>query len=378
MDRFPAELVIHILQLAAPPEFHPRLYRSRQRTLRSLCLVSKRLRDLAQPMLAQVVHVKCSETSRSLGVVENGETRASRVIVLVVERYELTVSFVTHAQAMLTSIAAALGVGGLLRGPVELPQLLMFCSNLVELSIVDVSLFDFAWLRPLSHLRRLQVVKHPTNTLASPPVDLVLPSLVELSVRGAQPILDAAFFATVVSTTALPSLRALGLSDFEPMPASFARRQFQSCTLVVQLFPDHFDYDQQFKKLLELKRLRFDVRFRLGQPSNGWEIRTELYTAPDWNTFVAQPLAVFIETLTSLDINLVLPRSLILPSPLLSGWPKPTFVSEVVDALLETCEELGIEVFWEEFKGTYELEVPSCWEALSRARKERVRAVEGR
>ncbi|GAA5878439.1 hypothetical protein JCM8547_006581 [Rhodosporidiobolus lusitaniae] len=343
MDRLPAELVIHILQPAAPPEFHPRLYRSRRRTLRTVCLVCKRLRNIAQPMLAQVVHAEHPDIGKSLGVVENGETSACRVLVLVVERYEATVSSATHTRAVLTSIAAALGVGGLLRGPVELPQLLLSCSNLVELSIMDVPFFDFAWLRPLSPRR-------PTSTLASPPADLVLPSLVELSVRGATFPHDGTFFETLPSPATLPSLRALGLSDFEPAPWSFIRRQL---------------------RLPFLAQLDFlQVRFLIAS------FKTERFAACA-ETF-AERLAVIVDALTSFNDATILPRSLILPSPLLSGWPKPGFVSDAVDILLGPCEERGIEVFWEEFKGHYESEVPSGWEALVRARKERVNAAEGR
>ncbi|GAA6027185.1 hypothetical protein JCM8097_002465 [Rhodosporidiobolus ruineniae] len=55
LSRLPVELLRLIIREAAPLEYRSSTYKDRRRTLRSRCLVDKRMRAVAQPMLAEVV-----------------------------------------------------------------------------------------------------------------------------------------------------------------------------------------------------------------------------------------------------------------------------------------------------------------------------------
>ncbi|GAA5902313.1 hypothetical protein JCM6882_000499 [Rhodosporidiobolus microsporus] len=80
LDRFPVELLSHVLRLAAPLEYTPDKYRERRELLRRLCLVCKRVRDVAQPMLSEVFAVKEGEERADGGRL----SRSSEVKILVI------------------------------------------------------------------------------------------------------------------------------------------------------------------------------------------------------------------------------------------------------------------------------------------------------
>ncbi|GAA5881866.1 hypothetical protein JCM8547_001431, partial [Rhodosporidiobolus lusitaniae] len=63
LNRLPLELVGHIVRLTVPASFCPTTYRDRQQELSRLCLVSKTLCAIAQPVLLEKVQL---ETDRAL------------------------------------------------------------------------------------------------------------------------------------------------------------------------------------------------------------------------------------------------------------------------------------------------------------------------
>ncbi|GAA6010109.1 hypothetical protein JCM11491_005871 [Sporobolomyces phaffii] len=60
-ESLPPELVHHIVASSIPRSFHSSTYLERQATLSSLCLVSKRLSDIAQPRLSEILWIKSAD-----------------------------------------------------------------------------------------------------------------------------------------------------------------------------------------------------------------------------------------------------------------------------------------------------------------------------
>ncbi|GAA5875373.1 hypothetical protein JCM8547_003218 [Rhodosporidiobolus lusitaniae] len=153
LDRFPTELLSHVVGLGAPLDYTPFFYLERREFLRNLCLVSKRMRDVEQPMLAEVYVVKSKEDAKQLKDVddEEGRTRASKVKLLVLN--------------WKTSNAAT---------------------------------------RDLRHL-----ISHGRRTRLQSTATTTFPDLAEFSACVAR--FDPAFLATFLSVSMTPSLRAFGL-----------------------------------------------------------------------------------------------------------------------------------------------------------------------
>jgi len=70
----PPELLRTIIETAAPLYYHTETYKSRQATLRSLCLVSKLFHQIAKPLLFAVVYLS-SKASWDV-VLNRGDLRA--------------------------------------------------------------------------------------------------------------------------------------------------------------------------------------------------------------------------------------------------------------------------------------------------------------
>jgi hypothetical protein len=66
LDRLPVELLIHILQLAAPLEHTPLRYALRRKNVRSWTLVSKHLHRFAAPLYYEVYAVTCKKDAKRL------------------------------------------------------------------------------------------------------------------------------------------------------------------------------------------------------------------------------------------------------------------------------------------------------------------------
>lgn len=83
LDRLPTELLIRTLELAAPLDYTPSFYLKRRELLRNLCLVSKRVCSVVQPMLPEVFRVEAQEDAQVLEVEVDGKKRGDAVKVLV-------------------------------------------------------------------------------------------------------------------------------------------------------------------------------------------------------------------------------------------------------------------------------------------------------
>lgn len=55
LSSLPTELLRQIIESTAPSRYHSLTYAERQQTLSRLCLVSRRFRQIAQPLLRQVI-----------------------------------------------------------------------------------------------------------------------------------------------------------------------------------------------------------------------------------------------------------------------------------------------------------------------------------
>jgi hypothetical protein len=83
LNRFPTELLLRVLELAAPLDYSPSFYRERRKLLRNCCLISKRMCSVAQPMLPEVFRVKSEAEAALLAFGDNGKKRSSVVKLLV-------------------------------------------------------------------------------------------------------------------------------------------------------------------------------------------------------------------------------------------------------------------------------------------------------
>ena len=61
-DRLPTELVRQIIESTVPSTYHSYTYGDRQRLLRSLSLVCHLFRDLAQPLLREIVYLDAKKS----------------------------------------------------------------------------------------------------------------------------------------------------------------------------------------------------------------------------------------------------------------------------------------------------------------------------
>ncbi|BGP15304.1 hypothetical protein JCM10213_002637 [Rhodosporidiobolus nylandii] len=66
LGRLPIELVERILCLAAPADYGETAYKHRRATLRNLCLVDRRMREIAQPLLWEIVAFEGAEQFEAL------------------------------------------------------------------------------------------------------------------------------------------------------------------------------------------------------------------------------------------------------------------------------------------------------------------------
>jgi hypothetical protein len=77
--RLPTELIERTIRLSLPAESTSTTYADRQTTLRNLCLVNSRLRDIAQPVLRERVVILSPEVWASVLKQSRDEGWASRV-----------------------------------------------------------------------------------------------------------------------------------------------------------------------------------------------------------------------------------------------------------------------------------------------------------
>ncbi|GAA5849225.1 hypothetical protein JCM8547_006484 [Rhodosporidiobolus lusitaniae] len=118
LDRLPVELLSHIVALAAPVEYTVSYYFERRQFLYNVCLVSKRMRAVAQPMLVEVFEVFFEEHMQWLDEIdEKGRSRASGVKLLVLRGTSYDSFFLTKK--------------------VDVRRILERCSRVIEVRVLD-------------------------------------------------------------------------------------------------------------------------------------------------------------------------------------------------------------------------------------------------
>jgi len=68
LSSLPTELIREIIESTVPHSFHSTTYQERQNTLRSLSLVSKLFRSIAQPLLLEIVWIKSTSEIERLSI----------------------------------------------------------------------------------------------------------------------------------------------------------------------------------------------------------------------------------------------------------------------------------------------------------------------
>ncbi|GAA5904695.1 hypothetical protein JCM6882_008349 [Rhodosporidiobolus microsporus] len=101
---FPTELVEHIVRLTGPPEYSSATYLERQDTLRQVCLVCRDLKDVAQPVLQEVVRVSKEVTVERVKEHFQSMTAKRRLRVLALESVDFDLSVVGEGCARLQDV----------------------------------------------------------------------------------------------------------------------------------------------------------------------------------------------------------------------------------------------------------------------------------
>ncbi|GAA5866759.1 hypothetical protein JCM1840_004256 [Sporobolomyces johnsonii] len=211
LSHLPNELVQRIIELSIPPcSVDSRsTYWRRQGALRTYCLVSRRLRDLAQPLLFAVVELTRPQQVGALlsGLRGTGLGTAIKTLHLYQDRSGH--SFESDKVERLLAEATSLKELALSTGQTELN--LSSLANHAELERLILSLDDF-------------IVREP----------FMLPGLVELSIF--ESVAPPQHFATLLSSSTLPGLQALAVHNCELYDALFRPAPLGiPCTLLSQL-----------------------------------------------------------------------------------------------------------------------------------------------
>ncbi|GAA5900602.1 uncharacterized protein JCM6883_002895 [Sporobolomyces salmoneus] len=186
LSSLPLELLRDIIEATVPHTYHSTTYAERRHTLRSLSLVSRQLRSIAQPLLFEIVHIR-SNPQLNLLVSDEKETLGSKVLIL--ERY-----------LKLKPMKALLGS----------------CQNLESLLLkrpaIDKEL-DLGVLADYTKLVNLHISGSALNrTISRPCIALRSLALDHDAVRSV--------VGSMLNPQHLPSLRALGLQLYNSFHSS--------------------------------------------------------------------------------------------------------------------------------------------------------------
>ncbi|BGP15212.1 hypothetical protein JCM10213_000836 [Rhodosporidiobolus nylandii] len=305
-DRLPVELLEQILRLAAPLEYTRELYDERRETLISCCLVSRTMRELAQPMLPEVF---AARTEKDVEVLET-EGRGTQVKLLAYRRVRQRSSSQTYTLS---------DEGDRLR------RVLAACHLVRDLRFFDTVL-DLNLLAPLSELRRLVLVDGRID-LNNP--EATLPKLEELSMDATQ--MDSVEFGVLLRTHCLPALQSLAVTGLDPddgaaFSSAISSGFFDSAKHIV--LDAHFPSPEEFT-------LSFKPTHLALSPSATLE---DVLTNPGLPDAIRSflPVLSLHSTICNLGIPDCLHPELALPSELALAR----------DELLEACTKREVKVVW--------------------------------
>ncbi|GAA6031043.1 hypothetical protein JCM8097_003976 [Rhodosporidiobolus ruineniae] len=199
LDHLPVELLTLILRYATSLDTQHQqhslsstatVFAHCRATLRSCCLVSRRMRRIAQPMLPAVFEAVRRVDERTLSaLLPSRQKRGELVKVLVVHGHYLDIEMDS--------------------GLDNLEAILKACPNVQDLRILEYRrTFRMKWLRGMSNLRRLTLLD--TFLELPPKLRLSFPSLVELSLRHVE--VDGSDLYHLLTQPTLPNLRRLAFS----------------------------------------------------------------------------------------------------------------------------------------------------------------------
>ncbi|GAA5902346.1 hypothetical protein JCM6882_000507 [Rhodosporidiobolus microsporus] len=335
LDRLPVELLSHILRLAAPLEYTPDKYRERRELLRRLCLVCKRVMDVAQPMLPQVFTFQREADEAHLREGDPARGQSVRLLKLH-EHYRES-----------CPVEATLGA----------------CRNVVDLRLSFLMDFNLGLLADLKNLRHLTTMY--TNPTCPP--NLVLPNLVSAALAGRA--VQTPFFETFLTSTRLPSLRSLSIELSSGDSRLYGTRKLPSFPLSLLRQLDDLIVGASDIPLADLSTLEpapvlvdchwMELYALCSDPSplppalRLYDIEylassSESHLGAHDSFAVFQVLNTFRIRLFSMPLPSKQPRVLVLPGALQAKHrPLHHLVETAVKELLDACGKIEVEVLWD-------------------------------
>ncbi|GAA5894667.1 uncharacterized protein JCM6883_002170 [Sporobolomyces salmoneus] len=245
ISSLPPELVREIIEATVPHSFHSTTYRTRQKTLRSISLVSKRFRAIAQPLLLEIVwlnskrsrdffcngsggggrgmqerdcFVKQAILSQGLPVLSSGENRNLKQLLSSVTALSLyhipdaTFSLSSLESLNHLTILCLANIDGDLPRSLTLPQLHSLTLHFVNQNLLPSLLDPFV----LPNLRNLVFSAESVEPLQITSFNRLLPQLETLFLPGRFWLDPAATFLNSAMERALIDLSLASLSGLTP------------------------------------------------------------------------------------------------------------------------------------------------------------------
>ncbi|GAA6031035.1 hypothetical protein JCM8097_003972 [Rhodosporidiobolus ruineniae] len=332
LDRLPVELVLRILRLADPLVWDSTASYDRPQVLAQCSLVNKRIHALAQPMLDEVFEARDDVDGEWLVSTKGGETRGSKVKVLVVlyERWkgddDPLVPNPSHA------------------------ALLASCPNLVELRMMRAFRFELDWVVNMPRLKTLIICGDQGMDLKVFPPTKPLSSLADISLCFVE--YTAEFFQHFPTPSSAPSLRAFAVCSSycgqDCKRITLAQLQptilDQLDSLVLDPPPPRDDLTDMSSLPVLLDQHSTSMRPReiLSHPYHRlgyWSYRVDYRQIARRLSALAK--AMFTATSTSL-------RFLLLPSNFKPLRQTHADLDTAIKVLLRVAKLKGVEVAWEE------------------------------
>ncbi|GAA6031073.1 hypothetical protein JCM8097_003991 [Rhodosporidiobolus ruineniae] len=310
----PPELIEHILRLALPSSHTHPTYQNRQALLRSCCLVSFTLRNVAQPLLEEVAHLRSSKKREQYW--KRCEERRPEL-----RQLEVDGQFNEHG--------------------VLPPDILRHCQALRYLCVSGIQTVDLSGLAGLPNLRFLRLMHASVWTTRS-----IMPHVVELSYEHGSP--DSPVVRGFITSAVFPSLRLLS-SNVHPTDTALLEHldgfictsgSNHSCRALSRYIPPS----------RILARLSFGLFAR--PPLDKHPGSPHLFNPATLASHLAvHSLATFLtktNCMPALLPLLFLPAAAAPPSLL---HQCDSALREAVDGLLEVCRSRGIPVDYENSRG---------------------------
>ncbi|GAA5881861.1 hypothetical protein JCM1840_006817 [Sporobolomyces johnsonii] len=344
LDRLPCELILHILELGVPPTHSATAYSTRQTYLHNCCLVSRRLRWVAQPLLFAVF-----EASSALEL--DSFLRIVRVMGLG-----------DRVQAAALSYPVGKWVTDAGTAPKDLVQLVQACPVLEQLNVygaitgtdTDTRGFDLTVLAGFQKLCSL-TLSFRNLTLSNP---FVLPHLVDLTLSHTHTTPET--LAAALNPSTLPSLCALAFRTTSNNAGAFSQPIETLCPQLHMLSRDAIDSDGladgTFASFLPWTLVNCSLSLVGSRAYNLKRVHhLHLLHDPYDQAVDAAPDLVSVET--------ELPLCTLYLSPnLCPDRSLPVALARARDDLLTACIAREIEVCWEHIRDGLDSAIsPSFW-----------------